>query len=308
MKVTAIGRQAFNYLKDKSRGLVIGVTSVGVFIKAATDKILFLTTQPYKGPLTLNLEDDHGIFDQIENGMEVETGPGEISIPILAFRVQTFQAEVWSPPLPQAPLRSPVDQRETLRSFAGEMLPLIKEQNHPAIYTQLRALAQRDTPPALQSESLLATIHTLHQNAMAGDLPSAREAFNHLLGRGEGLTPAGDDLLLGWLLSLNRWKNALAPDLYRQPLNQAIVSAAYKKTTTLSANLLECATKGEGDERLINMLDAVMCVGDQHAEPLRVSNLIKPLLSWGNSSGLYAFLGMVPLIISPLKKILDTNT
>jgi hypothetical protein len=300
MKVTAIGKQAFGYLKDEGSGSIVGVTSAGAFIKTTADKILFLTTQPYKGPLTLNLEHGHGIFDQIENGMEVETGRGEISIPVLAFRGQASQAEVWSPALPQAPLRSPVGRRETLRTFSGEMLSLIKAQDHPVIYTHLTTLAQRDTPSAQQPWSLLATIHTLHQNAMAGDLPGAREAFNHLLGRGQGLTPAGDDLLLGWLLSLNRWRDALAPDLDLQALNQAILTAAYEKTTTISANLLECAAKGEGDERLINMLDAIMCGGVQHVEPLRVSNLIKSLMSWGSSSGLYAFLGMTQLIILPL--------
>jgi len=299
MKIIAIGRQAFNHLKGENKGFIAGVTSDGVFIKTTTDKILFLTPQPYKGPLTLNLEGDRDILNRIENGMEVEIGSGEISIPILAFRVQASQAEVWSPPLPQAPVRSPEGRRETLRTFTGEMLPLIKEQDHPVIYTQLTALAQRDTPPAPQPGSLLAAIQDLHQNAMAGDLSGARKAFNLLLGRGEGLTPAGDDLLLGWLLTLNRWREALVPELDLQPLNQAILSAAYEKTTTISANLLECAAKGEGDERLINVLDEVMCVGVQHAEPLQVSNLIKPLLSWGSSSGLYAFLGMVPLIIYP---------
>jgi hypothetical protein len=305
MKVTAIGRHAFRYSKEKRRGSIVGVTSVGVFIKTAADKILFLTTQPYKGPLTLNLEGDGSILDRIENGMEVVMVPGEISIPALDFRVQVSQAEVWSPPLPQASLRSPAGRREALRAFAGEMLPLIKEKDHPDIYTQLKALAQGDTLPAPEPGSLFAAIHGLHQNVMAGDIPAAKASFNHLLGRGEGLTPAGDDLLLGWLLSLNRWREALTPDLDLQPLNRAILTAAYEKTTTLSANLLACAAEGEADERLINVLDAIIGIGVQHAEPLRIANLIKPMLSWGSSSGMYAFVGMAFMIIFPTKEVMS---
>jgi hypothetical protein len=215
--------------------------------------------------------------------MEVVMSSGEISIPATTFRIQTANADIWSPSLPQSPLRSPADRHETLHAFAGEILSLVKEQDHPVIYAELKALARGDTPPAPDQDSLFAAISFLHQKAKTGDLPGVMEAVNLLLGRGEGLTPAGDDLLLGWLLSLNRWREALVPDLDLQPLNQAILTAAFEKTTTISANLLECAAEGEGDERLINVLDAVICVGVQHADPL---------LSWGSSSGLYVFLGM----------------
>jgi hypothetical protein len=292
IRTTTIGSQVFKYLKEEIRGSIVGLTSAGVFIKTAADKILFLTTGPYRGPLTINLEGDSDAFDQFENGMEVVIGSGEISIPATAFRIKTANADIWSSPLPQAPLRTLEGRRETLRAFAVEMLSLIKEKDYPEIYARLKAIAHKDTLPEPEPGSLFPPIQDLHQKAKAGDLTGAREALNPLLGLGEGLTPAGDDLLLGWLLTLNRWHETLAPGLDLQPLNRAIVTAAYEKTTTISANLLECAAQGEGDERLINVLDALMCVGVQHADPLRVSNLVKPLLSWGSSSGVYAFMGM----------------
>jgi hypothetical protein len=295
MKITAIGSQAFNCIKEDNRGFIIGVTSSGIFIKTEAYKILFLTPQPYRGPLTLNLEDDSDILDQIENGMEVVMGAGEISIPAVAFRIQTSQADIWSSPLPRTPLRSLAGRRENLRTFAGEILSLIEEQDYP-VYVVLKAIARGDTPPALQPGSLFAAIHDLHQSAIAGDIPGARKALGPLLGLGEGLTPAGDDLLLGWLLNLNRWHDALAPTLDLQPLNQAIIAAAHEKTTTLCANLLECAVEGEADERLINVLDAIMGVRVQHAEPLRKEKHITQLLSWGSSSGLYVFVGMAVAI------------
>ncbi|MGD8457126.1 MAG: DUF2877 domain-containing protein [Anaerolineales bacterium] len=304
MKITAIGRQASLYLKEEERGSIIGVTSSGVFIKTKADKILFLTMGPYRGPLTLNLEGNSEVFDRIKNGMGVVMQLGEISIPDAAFRIQSSQADMWPPPHPDRRLRTLTGRREVLHAFGREMHSLIKESDYPAIYLQLKALAQGDTRPAPESGSLFAAIHNLNHDIINGDFPGVSEAFKPLLGRGEGLTPAGDDLLLGWLLSLNRWHATLVPDIDLQPLNQAIVSAAYEKTTTISANLLECAVQGEADERLINVLDAIMCEGNapvrvQHAEPLRKDKIITQLMRWGSSSGLYVFLGMVVATINP---------
>ncbi|MFN2177092.1 MAG: DUF2877 domain-containing protein, partial [Anaerolineales bacterium] len=60
------------------------------------------------------------------------------------------------------------------------------------------------------------------------------------------------------------------------------------KTTTLSANLIECAASGLADERLINALDWIKC-GSSH----KVRTLIDGLLGWGNTSGISAYIGFL---------------
>jgi len=69
-------------------------------------------------------------------------------------------------------------------------------------------------------------------------------------------------------------------------LNNRIVEAAYAKTTLLSANLIECASLGSADERLISTLDYLVCDEDYETE------IPRELLDWGKSSGLAALLGM----------------
>lgn len=59
-----------------------------------------------------------------------------------------------------------------------------------------------------------------------------------LLGRGEGLTPLGDDVLAGWL-ALHRAVGVATPEV------DAAVAGAAARTTLLSATLLDCADHGE---------------------------------------------------------------
>ena len=59
-----------------------------------------------------------------------------------------------------------------------------------------------------------------------------------LLGRGEGLTPLGDDVLAGWL-AMHRAAGVPTPDVDR------VVERAATRTTLLSATLLDCARHGE---------------------------------------------------------------
>jgi hypothetical protein len=59
-----------------------------------------------------------------------------------------------------------------------------------------------------------------------------------LVGRGDGLTPLGDDVLCGWLAA---HRAAGVPT----PAVDHAVLLALPRTTTLSATLLECALAGE---------------------------------------------------------------
>ena len=59
-----------------------------------------------------------------------------------------------------------------------------------------------------------------------------------LVGRGDGLTPYGDDVLCGWL-AVHRAAGVATPEV------DAAVRAVAGRTTLLSATLLDCAMHGE---------------------------------------------------------------
>jgi hypothetical protein len=68
--------------------------------------------------------------------------------------------------------------------------------------------------------------------------PLTPAAVARLVGRGDGLTPWGDDVLCGWL-ALHHALGAPTPAV------EDAVRRALPRTTTLSATLLECALAGE---------------------------------------------------------------
>ena len=93
-----------------------------------------------------------------------------------------------------------------------------------------------------------------------------------LLGRGDGLTPSGDDVLAGYLV---------AAAAYRLPADnlRALVQAeAPQRTTTLSAALLRHAAAGEAIPQVGGLLDAL-----RGARPLRAA--LADLLDVGHTSG-----------------------
>lgn len=99
---------------------------------------------------------------------------------------------------------------------------------------------------------------------------TARVDVEWLVGRGPGLTPAGDDVLMGYIAGLVLFHE-------RHAEAQAIATLARPRTTALSATLLEHAARGE-------------LPGPAHAFLERGE--AAPLLRWGRSSGRHLALGL----------------
>jgi hypothetical protein len=79
-----------------------------------------------------------------------------------------------------------------------------------------------------------------HGAGLVAALPARidADAVADLVGRGDGLTPLGDDVLCGWLAA-HRAAGVETPAV------DDAVRRALARTTTLSATLLECALAGE---------------------------------------------------------------
>lgn len=108
---------------------------------------------------------------------------------------------------------------------------------------------------------------------------AARVAIDveHLAGRGPGLTPAGDDLLAGYVAGLVLFHR-------RRGVAEGIAMRAAARTTALSATLLGHAARGE-------------LPGPAHAFLERGE--VGPLLSWGRSSGRHLALGLALAFTDP---------
>jgi len=91
----------------------------------------------------------------------------------------------------------------------------------------------------------------------AGDAAAVDDGVAALVGNGPGLTPAGDDALVGLLATLHRVgpSTASTTDLLR--LLGAGVSTRLARTTVISAHYLRLALLGHFGEHLTDLVDAL---------------------------------------------------
>lgn len=94
--------------------------------------------------------------------------------------------------------------------------------------TRASSVTVQATPPATVAEIAAYLSH--------GRIDA--DAAERLIGRGDGLTPLGDDLLAGWL-ALHRAAGIATPAV------DDVVCTHAHRTTLLSATLLDCAARGE---------------------------------------------------------------
>jgi len=121
------------------------------------------------------------------------------------------------------------------------------------------------------------------------DLPAAACEVSRLIGWGEGLTPAGDDFLVGLLAALHALvgrdgeRRAFLDDL------AAIVARAASRTTPLAAHYLRLASSRHFNADVHDLRDALLT--DPDASPLQ--HVLDAVLSRGATSGADLLTGML---------------
>lgn len=103
----------------------------------------------------------------------------------------------------------------------------------------------------------------------AGDLRAVAAAADGLVGAGPGLTPAGDDVLVGFLVAARAVPPALPPgprstrvEALAAAMTDAVLPTVVQRTTAVSAALIDHAARGQGAAPLVALLAAVTGTGD----------------------------------------------
>jgi Protein of unknown function (DUF2877) len=116
----------------------------------------------------------------------------------------------------------------------------------------------------------------------SGDRSGAAEAATGLIGLGPGLTPSGDDVLVGIEAALHALAGPMAGFL-----TQA-VDDVEDRTTALAATLLRHAAAGEFAQRLHTLLEALLGSADDTIAPA-----LDRAIAWGATSGTDCLLGVL---------------
>jgi len=258
---------------------VVGITSKGVFLKLADQSILFLSQDNFGNPLTINLQPIPQTLS-LAVGESFKIANGLIQFEHSPAVIQTQSAAIWSSKSLANPLIFHPDPKDAM-AFLLSMRSLLAQ---PVLMLD-EILAVSGLCPEFQSSDteIQSMLQALKNNAIS----SPAECFapiQFFAGRGRGLTPSGDDLLLGWVYTLSCWKGN--PELDFPQLQQVLRRAVENRTTAISQNLIEAAMQGEIDQRLLQAFE--MMVG---AQPLEFSK-IQNVLEWGSSSGIEVCAGM----------------
>ncbi len=286
IQATCKGELAAGVLATDQDVSVLGNTSRGIFLKTSSRWVIFLSYERYLSPLTVTLAEIPGSLAEIRPMLDGKIVSGMLEFSDTNLSIATQSSQVWRTTSPVVPALPKSERLEKL-TRCGEIVlnekpgvglsPVLAELLRlPEVSQSYR---RRELQPLFDISAIQSSINKQEPDQFVGAVPS-------LIGAGSGLTPSGDDFLTGLLLALNRWKEALWPADSLGETNHLVVESAYRKTTRLSANLIELATLGQGDERLIGVVDLLM--SDTPIEP----GIMLDLLGWGSSSGVDAFVGM----------------
>ena len=210
--------------------------------------VCLATPDAVRVPCAMVLE-SKSLPPQLPEGTIGTVGAGMLSIATTSFRASRW----WRPPRPRGlGAVPPARLAGAVRWLTGRVADPLDAAGRQAVADLVDALATGDRPGP---------------------------AVARLLGRGPGLTPTGDDVLAGALVTLNALGSPIGA-----PLAAAVTAAAADATTTVSTGLLRHAAAGECIPQLADVLDAVSHGGEDPAAGA-LPRAAGALLAVGHCSG-----------------------
>ncbi len=246
----SLGPEAAALRQVATQGHVLAVLRNALYLEADEGYVINIVgPDAPDGPLTLRVPDLSALLHPLrdQQGAPFQATPAALEI-AGTVRVTWAQAAAWTPILPAhiAPADARTAAAHTLaaelayHNFGFWILDFGDElSSNPK--------SQIPNPKSLDpiQRRLLTHLTTLHTAWLGGEPAAVAEAAVRLLGLGPGLTPSGDDILMGLLAALH-WQarlGALPPEPITT-LIAAVQAAAPHQTTRLSTRLLAHAADG----------------------------------------------------------------
>lgn len=141
----------------------------------------------------------------------------------------------------------------------------------------------RSVRPGLdQMPAARSTLEALGAALSDGDHPRALAAADRLVGLGPGLTPSGDDALLGVEAALHVVGHARSGSLVGS------LADLDRRTTTVSAAMLRHAARGEAAERIHRLLAVLLA-----PSTAGLADTLDDAVAWGATSGADTLAGVL---------------
>ncbi|NPV78270.1 MAG: DUF2877 domain-containing protein [Anaerolineae bacterium] len=289
IKVKSAGFFADKILAEQPATVVNGVTSQGVFLLVENRYVLFISFGSNRAPLTINLGVKQEALTKLKVGSTAQVKKNEVFFPEIRTRLIWNENLIWHPTQPTLTNSRPEQRLYTLKKIARGV---VQEKEGEMGFTPLLGVIFKEIGGEIpvELEPLCQALETLQTALREKNNGVTHRILERFLGFGRGLTPSGDDFAAGILLALNRWHELVCPGYPRRELNIELISSAQRKTTRLSANLIEQAATGIADERLLKTIDNIM-----HGEEDIQENILE-ISHLGHSSGADTLVGMAVVL------------
>jgi len=282
---------ALRALEQASTWTVLQVHAEACNLGDRSDQVVGLVTSAVgAGPFSIVVElpqGSSGFTDYLAAGDRGELGAGSLEVGSLCVQLEGAQA--WQPRPPWEALRA----SDSLPRWLDELAALLASQAPPGSLADGLEAMLGDRPlhgataGDLSSRALSKAVEAgrkLVRGLAGADLTAASEAAGQLAGLGAGLTPAGDDFLVGAMLAL--WSSA-DPSQARRTC-RALLDAAGPRTNRLSRAWMRAAAEGEAAEAWHGLVQAVI-----HGEGEAVRRAGQRIIRQGHTSGADALTGYV---------------
>jgi len=255
-------------------------------INERREVLSIVTPQIGNGPFNLVVEDDVCFSEHLNNQSPISIRPNQLNLGDLS--INTADAKLWSP---RPNWETLYTRRDDILDHLMSLRASDSERSNPLANFETSSssgIASSQRASALLSMTLPFTNYqspissSLISSLANADLPSSLSAAYQLAGLGIGLTPAGDDFILGAVLAA--W--IIHPLEVASVLAEEITNTAAPLTTSLSAAWLRSAGRGEAGILWHNFFNA-LSTGDTSAIQLQITKL----LSIGHTSGADALAG-----------------
>jgi hypothetical protein len=267
---------------------VLAVFAEACDLVTADDCVVALVLpQVGNGPLNVVVAGTSAVLSRIEVGMPARLDEAQLRVGGSVFNLE--KARIWDPRPAWEQLRNSQNafssQWVRLRDVAvplapaGSLLALIAPTNPGGVGCGM-GMSSGCVEDPVWAAMRRGTMH-LH-SGWAGDAVELRSAAAQLAGLGSGLTPAGDDFLIG--VMLRAWLAHPSP----RSLCSQIVEVAAPRTTLLSAAFLRAAARGECSEAWHILLTALVRGAHQP-----MAEAVQGILSHGATSGADALAGFL---------------
>jgi len=299
--VVRAGFLARDICRSGGRGVVAAVFDRSLYVRVGDDFICIGEPAVGNGPTALIIAARVAAFG-LRQGQCASVGSGRIAVAGVLFDLG--KAETWrAPPWPtasaalaatcatiahRAAAESPADSLARA-AFGSDDAPLTRlARPRMAKFASAIRQAHASSSPAKAGDPVTTAPSELRGQCLL-DAPLSRgmtsqellaRAVHNLIGLGHGLTPSGDDFLIGALAMLD----ALGQTNIHAVLGRAVVAAA-GRTSPLSASFLRAAAAGHVGENLHTAVAAILS-GDADAAVAAAARI-------GHTSGWDALAGAV---------------